>query len=95
MTTHSMMKSLLFFSLTVFALMTFGCAHTKGDRCYLDIIRYNEKKELFINTGSMQRVEQSMELEKWAECEREQLRYQLTKDLQLDAIAFAAEPVTP
>lgn len=87
-----MMKTPLFFSLTLFVLVAFGCAHTKGDRCYLDFKRYNQQKQLFLSTGSMQRVEQSMELEQWAECEREQLRYQLAKDLKLDALP-TGEPV--
>ncbi|MDX1972494.1 MAG: hypothetical protein SFY68_08195 [Candidatus Sumerlaeia bacterium] len=61
-----------------------GCVHTPGDKCYVPPKRYNEMKQVFLDTGSMQRVEQEMETLEWAECEREQLRYQLAKELRLD-----------
>lgn len=89
-----MTKAVHFFSLLLLAVGFFGCAHTPGDRCYLEITRYNEQKEIFLKTGSMQRVEQSMEELKWAECEREQLRYQLAKDLNLDSLTASA-PANP
>jgi hypothetical protein len=54
------------------------------DRCYIPMARYEPVKEIFEKTGSMQRVEEVMEQEKWAQCERNQLRYYLARDLKLE-----------
>lgn len=56
----------------------------KGDRCYLDMNRYRDLRGTFVETGSMQRVEQLMAEAKWAECEKNQFRYLLEKDLYID-----------
>lgn len=56
------------------------------DRCYLPMARYQPLKEIFQETGSMQQVEEIMEEEKWAQCERNQFRYYLTRDLYLESL---------
>lgn len=63
---------------------TVGCVNKARDRCYLDMPRYRAMKEVFVETGSMQRVEQIMEEEQWRLCERNQFRYMLTRDLYLE-----------
>lgn len=67
-----------------------GCAWRQDDRCYLSMNRYRELRDVFIETNSMQRVEQIMERRQWAECERRQFRYLLEKDLYLDDPPAAA-----
>lgn len=61
-----------------------GCANTQTDRCYLSMDKYRPIRALFLETGSMQRVEEAMAEAQWAACERNQLRYLLAKDLYLD-----------
>lgn len=61
-----------------------GCLNSKTDKCYVPMARYEPLRDLFLETGSIQRVNQRMEEEKWAPCERNQLRYMLAKDLYLD-----------
>jgi hypothetical protein len=52
----------------------------------LPTTRYEPLKELFHESGSMARVEEVMEQEDWAPCERNQLRYFLTRDLYLELL---------
>ena len=66
-----------------------GCAWRSTDRCYLPMSRYNEMKAVFVETGSIQRVEQLMEEQDWLDCERRQLRYHLMKDLGLEESGLA------
>lgn len=66
------------------ALIISSCA-TKGvDRCYVTPLDYEQMRNLFVETESMQRVNQEMEKRQWRDCEREQVRYQLYKDFHLD-----------
>jgi len=76
------------------ALLLAACAGWEGDRCYVPVDRYAAMKELFVATGSMQRVEDAMEDENWAACERNQFRYLLRKDLYLDDVE-SAPPLPP
>lgn len=69
---------------TTLAAVSTGCVNKARDRCYLDMPRYRAMKEVFVETGSMQRVEQIMQEEQWRTCERNQFRYMLTRDLYLD-----------
>lgn len=71
-------------ALALLAAPTTGCVNKARDRCYLDMPRYRAMKEVFVETGSMQRVEQIMEEEQWRTCERNQFRYMLTRDLYLE-----------
>jgi hypothetical protein len=64
--------------------LTTSCASRGVDRCYIPLTRYEPVKEIYVKTGSMQRVEEVMEQEKWAQCERNQLRYYLARDLKLE-----------
>lgn len=48
-------------------------------------------KQLYLETGSYQRVEQAMEDLQWAGCEKRQFRYQLEKDLYLDDLSEEVE----
>ena len=61
-----------------------GCVNKSRDRCYLDMPRYRAMKDIFVETGSMQRIEQLMEEEQWRTCEKNQFRYMLTRDLYLE-----------
>ncbi|MBX3728458.1 MAG: hypothetical protein KF858_04665 [Candidatus Sumerlaeia bacterium] len=72
------------FPLALVGLVLTGCAWRKDDRCYLSMDRYRDVRTVYLETGSMQRVEQVMEDERWSTCERNQLRYLLRKDLFLD-----------
>lgn len=63
-----------------------GCAWRANDKCYVPADTYGEMRELFVETGSMQRVEQVMEERALRPCERNQIRYQLKKDLYLDEV---------
>ncbi len=67
-----------------FALGALGCATAPSERCYLSMDRYRELKDVFVATGSFQRVEQIMDDRQWADCERNQFRYLLEKDLFID-----------
>ncbi len=69
----------------VCAVVLVGCA-PRARRCYLPATRYEPLKELFQESGSMARVEEVMEQEDWAPCERNQLRYFLTRDLYLELL---------
>ena len=60
------------------------------DRCYLSLARYEPLRDLYEETGSWQVVEQVMDEEKWAPCERNQMRYWLAKSLYLDELAGEA-----
>lgn len=74
------------------AALLASCA-AKDDRCYLDMNRYRELRDTFVETGSMQRVEQLMAEAKWAECEKNQFRYLLEKDLYIDDLVV--DQITP
>jgi hypothetical protein len=76
------------------ALPLAGCAPRAG-RCYLPATRYEPLKELFHESGSMARVEEVMEQEDWAPCERNQLRYFLTRDLYLEMLEREQLAVPP
>lgn len=66
------------------AAATSGCVNKARDRCYLDMPRYRAMKEVFVETGSMQRVDQLMKEEQWRICEQNQFRYMLSRDLYLE-----------
>ncbi|MCB2155022.1 hypothetical protein KQI84_09050 [bacterium] len=73
--------------LTLAAGSMSACSWYSTNRCYLSIGRYRAMKQLYLETGSYQRVEQAMEDLQWAACERRQFRYQLQKDLYLDDLS--------
>ena len=66
---------------------TTACSWYSTNRCYLPIGRYRAMKQLYLETGSYQRVEQAMEDLEWSGCERRQFRDQLAKDLYLDDLS--------
>ena len=78
-------KQLIMFVLVIGGIMT-GCASKNIDKCYVTPIDYENMRNLFVETESIQRVEQEMEKRQWLECEREQIRYQLAKDFYLDEL---------
>ncbi len=84
------MKRILLILVATLALG--GCAFMTGGRCYIDDARYFRMKELFLQTNSLQQVEQSMQDEGWSVCERNEFRYRLNKDLDLEDLV---EPETP
>lgn len=79
-------------ALAAAAMLLASCA-AKDDRCYLDMNRYRELRAVFVETGSMQRVEQLMAEQKWADCEKNQFRYLVEKDLLIDDLI--GEQITP
>jgi hypothetical protein len=96
MTSHRHLSLLLALGLCVTSMG--GCAWYKRDKCYLPAGRYYAMKTLFEETGSMQRVEQAMKQEGWANCERNQFRYWLAKDLGLEELEvelLSTGPVQP
>jgi len=76
----------------VFALFFSSCSFMSRGRCYIDEPRYERMKQLFIATNSLQQVEQAMAAEGWSSCERNEFRYRLNKDLNLEVVP---EPGTP
>jgi hypothetical protein len=54
---------------------------------------YLRMKQNFIETGSLQRAEQLMKDEGWTACERNEFRYRLRKDLDLESLPAAPNPV--
>lgn len=86
------MSALRPLAVMLLALALAGCAWRANDRCYLPMERYRPMKAVFLETGSMQRVEQLMEEEQWLECERRQMRYMLAKDLHLEELAETVPP---
>jgi hypothetical protein len=72
-------------------VLLLGCAH--NDRCVLSEPRYGRMKRLFMETGSYQRVLDSMKDEGWRDCERNEVQFRLRKELFLNDEDFATVPV--
>ncbi|MBI5153609.1 hypothetical protein HZA57_00090 [Candidatus Poribacteria bacterium] len=68
-----------------------SCARKEGDKCYLPMDRYRAMKDVFEESGSIQRAEQAMEENQWAACERNQFRYMLAKDLDIEGLQAEVE----
>lgn len=66
-------------------LATTGCFGLAKGRCYIDDARYLRLREQFVQTGSLQRVENQMQAEGWIACERNEFHYRLVKDLDLES----------
>ncbi|MDX2177644.1 MAG: hypothetical protein SF028_14365 [Candidatus Sumerlaeia bacterium] len=58
-----------------------GCA--RRDRCYVEQYRYAQMRDLFEQTGSLQRVLDAMADDEWPQCERNEVVDRLRKDLFL------------
>ncbi|MEQ8821700.1 MAG: hypothetical protein RLY93_15800 [Sumerlaeia bacterium] len=61
-----------------------GCSWYSTNRCYVPEDKYEPMRDLFLATGSMQRVDQAMDDLKYAGCEKRQIRYWIEKDLYLE-----------
>ncbi len=72
------------FAFGALLLLTPGCAFLARGRCYVAEDRYDRMKKLFIASYSLQQVEQAMDAEGWSRCERNEFRYRLNKDLNLE-----------
>jgi len=79
-------------ALAALLLVAPGCAFLARGRCYITDDRYDRMKKLFIASNSLQQVEQAMESEGWSRCERNELRYRLNKDLNLEPSAESEIP---
>lgn len=95
MPSHS--SRLLAILLLLIVVAASSCARYRRDRCYLAETRYMAMKALYEQTGSYQRVAQTLQDEQWAHCEVNQFRYRLRKDLGLEGAEFddlfaSAEP---
>lgn len=69
-----------------------GCFGLAKGRCYIDDARYLRLRELFVQTGSLQRVENQMQSEGWIACERNEFHYRLVKDLDLENRMESLDP---
>lgn len=76
----------------IVALIFSGCAFMTRGRCYIEQDRYSRMRTLFTATNSLQQVEQAMTTEGWSDCEQNEFRYRINKDLTLDP---APEPDPP
>ena len=73
-------------------LLVAACASGPNDLTYVPVGHYEEMRELFVQTGSMQRVEEVMDARGWTDSEKRQVRYWLAKDLYLDDLIPEAVP---
>ena len=67
-----------------------GCA--RRDRCYVEQYRYAQMRDLFEQTGSLQRVLDAMADDDWPQCERNEVVDRLRKDLFLAPEDFELVP---
>ena len=72
---------------TVAALLALGttsCGAFRRDRCYIDPVRYEQAQLLYEKTCSLALVEDMLREQGWKRCELNELRYRLTKEVELD-----------
>lgn len=65
-----------------------SCFSLRSGRCYLAETRYLAIKQIFIETGSYQRAVQAMRDDQWSDCEIDQFRYRMRKELGLEGPDF-------
>ncbi|MEN6627771.1 MAG: hypothetical protein ABFD69_16210 [Candidatus Sumerlaeia bacterium] len=81
-----MLKSLRCFMAVVIlaaALTAAGCSLYRNDRCYLSDEQYAVARELFVQTGSLDLVQQRLVALQWKISERNEAVYRLQKEFEV------------
>lgn len=65
--------------LLILSMIT-GCGLWLNDRCWVPPEQYAQAREVFIETGSLDLVEQRMRQQQWRRCRRNETLYRLEKE---------------
>ncbi len=77
-------RCILVLACMVIFLVFLSCAWRQNDRCWISNARYEEAKQLYMETNSLDLVRQKLEDRHWSIAERNEAEYRLIKEFHLE-----------
>lgn len=78
-----MIRRTIGLAVLIAALMLSACALYRNDKCFLSDEQYGVARELFVQTGSIDLVQQRLTALQWLTCERNEAVYRLQKEFEV------------
>lgn len=68
----------------VLMVMMVACSWRQNDRCWISTMKYEEARELYLKTSSLDLVRQTLEDRYWTPGEINEAEYRLKKEFHLE-----------